>query len=162
VRELASNTNKHNSQKLIRRRKGVIGLSYVDYSINAETSQPTVQGLPCRNCGSRIKFAKRKGTCVRCHKQWRRDNEKRPQYYYSKVNKNRIKIQPERYYLELEIQEWKCAICGKIPEKKLFVDHCHETGQFRGLLCNKCNSGLGCFADNIDSLYSAIRYLSKC
>jgi hypothetical protein len=60
-------------------------------------------------------------------------------------------------------QNGVCAICGKINSnnKLLFVDHCHTTGKVRGLLCDKCNSGLGFFRDNISLLLAAIEYLNK-
>ena len=62
-------------------------------------------------------------------------------------------------------QKGKCAICGieevDAPRKTLFVDHCHTTGDIRGLLCHHCNSGLGHFMDNIDFLSAAISYLTK-
>ena len=51
-----------------------------------------------------------------------------------------------------------CAICGR-TEVKLVVDHDHETGQYRKLLCNGCNHGLGRFKDSIALLMSAINYL---
>ena len=59
-----------------------------------------------------------------------------------------------------------CAICyeeetimrhGKV--QSLSVDHCHTTGEIRGLLCNACNIMLGKAKDNIDTLYNAIKYL---
>lgn len=55
-----------------RRRKGVISLSAIDPTINAETSQPTIQGKPCLNCRSRVKYAKRPGKirgmlCLHCN-----------------------------------------------------------------------------------------------
>ena len=64
-----------------------------------------------------------------------------------------------------QAQDGKCAIC-KTTEPKgrhnvFAVDHCHKTGKVRGLLCNKCNVGLGSFCDNIDSLKEAIEYLKK-
>ena len=41
------------------------------------------------------------------------------------------------------------------------VDHCHTTGKIRGLLCRKCNTGLGMFSDNVANLQNAIRYLNE-
>lgn len=57
-------------------------------------------------------------------------------------------------------QESKCAICEKHVEK-LHVDHCHDTGKVRGLLCTTCNHGLGKLGDNLDGLFKAVRYLEK-
>ena len=55
-----------------------------------------------------------------------------------------------------------CEICG-IAEKELSralaVDHCHDKKKVRGLLCTKCNMGLGYFEDNLDLLASASSYL---
>jgi hypothetical protein len=62
-----------------------------------------------------------------------------------------------------------CAICGK-PEtsvhqsgavRRLAIDHNHETGQVRGLLCMDCNTFLGRTGDNIATLKKAIQYLKK-
>lgn len=50
-----------------------------------------------------------------------------------------------------------CMICGST--QRLCIDHCHNTSVVRGILCSKCNTGLGMFNDNIDALYSAIEYL---
>lgn len=54
-----------------------------------------------------------------------------------------------------------CAICKLEPCSKLVVDHDHRTGCLRGLLCNRCNLGLGLFHDSPDRLRSAAIYLSK-
>jgi hypothetical protein len=73
----------------------------------------------------------------------------------------------EQYTLLAEKQEHKCAICGSEESNsvrtsgKLFVDHCHKTGAVRGLLCSKCNHGLGLLDDDIDRLRSAIEYLER-
>ena len=54
-----------------------------------------------------------------------------------------------------------CAICGKRPGKiSLHVDHDHETGEVRGLLCVGCNNALGQFHDNEDLLARAIQYVT--
>jgi hypothetical protein len=50
-----------------------------------------------------------------------------------------------------------CTICGE--EETLVVDHDHKTNQIRGMLCNRCNKGLGLFRDNPDLLEYARIYL---
>lgn len=66
-------------------------------------------------------------------------------------------------YLELlELQNGVCAICGKknvSENRNLSVDHCHDTHIVRGLLCTKCNFGLGYFDDKEENLLNAINYL---
>jgi hypothetical protein len=65
------------------------------------------------------------------------------------------------YLLMHEQQDGKCAICGGPPEngKSLAVDHCHVTGRVRGLLCLKCNSGIGMFKDSLETVLAAVDYL---
>ncbi len=59
----------------------------------------------------------------------------------------------------------KCEMCG-VPEmelnKKLQMDHNHETGEFRGFLCGKCNKALGLLNDSRELLTNALRYLTTC
>lgn len=69
----------------------------------------------------------------------------------------------QQTYLQMrEAQQERCAICGvtdRNADKALGIDHSHETGDLRGLLCSKCNSGLGFFNDNISILLAALKYL---
>ena len=59
-----------------------------------------------------------------------------------------------------EYQEHKCGICGKEKEiGQLVVDHDHESGETRGLLCTKCNQAIGFFGDDVMLLTAAICYL---
>ena len=55
-----------------------------------------------------------------------------------------------------------CTICG-VPEvelnRKLCMDHSHETGEFRGWICTSCNKGLGNFKDSEEILINALHYL---
>lgn len=67
-------------------------------------------------------------------------------------------------YVEMFVKQKEvCAICSqKCPTKKsLSVDHDHNTGKVRGLLCNRCNRALGMFQDNPELLIKAASYLSN-
>jgi hypothetical protein len=60
----------------------------------------------------------------------------------------------------VDAQNGKCKICGSMPTTKpLSVDHDHETGEIRGLLCNHCNTMLGFARDNTAVLRSGAEYL---
>ncbi len=55
----------------------------------------------------------------------------------------------------------RCEICGNTPEKALHVDHDHETGFVRGLLCMQCNTALGALRDRVELFERAIKYLAR-
>jgi hypothetical protein len=69
----------------------------------------------------------------------------------------------EEYEQKAEKQGNVCAICGGLCKsgKNLAVDHDHETGKIRDLLCGNCNVGLGKFQDNPELLIKAADYLRK-
>lgn len=54
-------------------------------------------------------------------------------------------------------QNGVCAICEE--DKVLVVDHCHDTGKVRSLLCNDCNSGIGFLKENKEIMNKAIKYI---
>lgn len=97
--------------------------------------------------------------------------EKRKKYYIENKLKScenrRLKftygITLEDYNRILKEQEGKCAICGTTEPKgngnRLHVDHDHNNGHIRGLLCHFCNTGIGLLKDNIDILQKSINYL---
>jgi hypothetical protein len=62
-----------------------------------------------------------------------------------------------------EAQHGCCAICAQVFADAFsgHIDHNHETGKVRGLLCNNCNTGLGMFGESLTSLAQAITYLEK-
>jgi hypothetical protein len=72
----------------------------------------------------------------------------------------------EAYDRLLQLQDGRCAICGKTDNgnarcEPLFIDHNHQTGQVRGLLCSRCNHAIGLFHEDLDALGAAIQYLSR-
>jgi len=93
------------------------------------------------------------------------------QQYDKKVKERRSDaLQKQKYGISLEQkaqmikeQGGTCRICKNPlePGRKSPTDHDHKTGKVRGILCNKCNIGLGMFKDNIEYLQSAIEYLNK-
>lgn len=58
----------------------------------------------------------------------------------------------------------RCECCGLsdlVFKKTLFLDHCHDTGKFRGWICDNCNLGIGRLNDNLDGVKKAVAYLEK-
>jgi hypothetical protein len=68
-------------------------------------------------------------------------------------------LSPADFERMLIRQNFRCAVCRIRPADTLCVDHCHVTGEVRGLLCRKCNTGLGCFNDSPVLMLKAMAYL---
>ncbi len=70
---------------------------------------------------------------------------------------------PELFMMVLEVQDHRCAICETdfllMPTNQVHSDHCHEELRPRGVLCVRCNTGLGSFLDRPDLLERAAEYL---
>jgi Recombination endonuclease VII len=83
----------------------------------------------------------------------RRDGWSRRQYGLSLADRDAM----------LAAQNDSCAICGtKSPGRRGWnVDHCHATGEVRGILCGACNVGIGQLRDDPAVLLSAYRYLMR-
>lgn len=56
-------------------------------------------------------------------------------------------------------QNGRCLICKRKPKSRLSVDHCHTTGDIRGLLCSNCNTAIGLLHEDTERMKNAIRYL---
>ena len=78
-------------------------------------------------------------------------------YQRAHQRKHRYGLTPEQHAAMVEAQGGLCAICQR--KRKLVVDHCHETGVVRGLLCGECNIGIGKLGDTPASLARAVKYL---
>ncbi|CAB4126941.1 Recombination endonuclease VII [uncultured Caudovirales phage] len=103
------------------------------------------------------------------YKEWARNQRERLGELWSLRESTRLRnISIEQYNKMHEQQKGLCAICQRENTQKsrkkgeicrLAIDHCHETGKVRGLLCGACNKGLGHFEDDIELLLTAIIYL---
>lgn len=70
----------------------------------------------------------------------------------------------DQYFSMFKKQKGKCGICKKHQrelKKRLAVDHCHDSGKIRGLLCALCNSTIGMLGDNKKSILKVIKYLER-
>lgn len=74
--------------------------------------------------------------------------------------KRKFNLTPEDVDNLLLSQGGTCAICDELVALPC-VDHCHETGQIRGALCSRCNTGLGHMRDNPQLLRAAADYLDR-
>jgi hypothetical protein len=86
----------------------------------------------------------------------------------ARTRKKKYGITDAEYQNLLSKQHGICAICKKSQApvrswngQNLAVDHCHNTGKIRGLLCNRCNRSIGYFEDNADLLAAAFIYLAS-
>jgi len=93
--------------------------------------------------------------------------------YRSEINRGRFRGQLTDDEVRVLKKQEFCDICGgndiagsrnNVHVGKLYalvMDHDHQTGKFRGMLCHHCNRGLGNFKDNIENLEKAILYLKE-
>jgi 5-methylcytosine-specific restriction endonuclease McrA len=94
-------------------------------------------------------------------RQNREDPEMRARYQ-AYIRMREYGLMPEQHAAMLESQGGLCAICrGPGGKRGLVVDHCHETGFVRGLICSNCNSGMGKLGDTPAGLMRAIKYLRE-
>lgn len=119
----------------------------------------------CSKCGEHPR-KKTNPWCVECNKEyergrWSRKSEKdRTGSYYKK----RYGLTIEEVEYQLSVQNNLCATCSKPihlehDKEKACVDHNHETGQIRALLCNHCNRALGLVLEDTKTLENMIKYL---
>lgn len=69
-------------------------------------------------------------------------------------------VTKDQYEAMAKAQRHRCAVCNVQPTDWLVVDHCHDGGQVRGLLCSSCNKGLGHLKDDPGIMQAAIEYLT--
>jgi hypothetical protein len=100
----------------------------------------------CRECDNKQRAERKK-----------KEKAKDPEAVREKYLKKTYNLSLEEYAKMLKEQNNVCWICKQ--KKSLVVDHDHDTGKVRGLLCNLCNTSLGGFKDSRDSLLKALDYL---
>lgn len=113
---------------------------------------------------ARNRYNRNKEACRAQSAEWKRLNPEKVRIGRRERTLKRYGLDAESYDLLLEMQEHKCLLCGQsaADEKKaLAVDHDHETGQIRGLLCQNCNKGIGNLKDDPSLLRRAADYVAR-
>ena len=106
----------------------------------------TFDGKPCKQCGHTLRYTNTGNHCVTCRKRTSRAWKLSVRYGITTEEFNRL----------VASQNEKCAICDLAPA---YIDHNHETGKVRGILCKDCNLMLGYAKDDVKILGNAIKYL---
>jgi len=150
-------------------------------ALEANKAKPRVVPNPTRCNSSGCKnLAKCKGFCKPCYDKnrlsnpvisaRRKENNKQKiaqdPDYYKRGNIKRYGITLEQYNDAVSSVYGQCEVCENSPHGKgrhgcLHIDHCHDTGKLRGLLCVHCNTGIGMLEHSIEFLENAKAYLIR-
>lgn len=106
--------------------------------------------------------------CVECSSQYMFDKEKKLKARAKWRQKNSTAIRNHNYKhrygvtydMVSHLFDGGCDICGKTKDG-MCLDHCHETGTIRGVLCRDCNTSIGKLGDTEEGLMRAVHYLRK-
>ena len=105
----------------------------------------------------------RRPLCYPCNRKrsakWQEENLEKCRITKIAYHANKVyKITYEEYIKRMATSDC-CEICGS--KEKLSYDHDHDTMEFRGVLCNKCNRSIGQLGDTLESIQKVVAYLSK-
>lgn len=118
----------------------------------------------CGDCVSSELFGIRRNNtdglhtrCKSCEARYRKDRSTAAAMQY-------LNLSVDAFDAAWQAQNGKCALCScdldRSTRRGCHVDHCHETGRFRGLLCGGCNTALGKLGDTPEALQRALAYVS--
>jgi len=149
---------------------------YVEKTVdqfNKQSVRPDGLDIKCKSCSREFHAKRYKDPAIRkkllgAGARWR---ERNPDADADKTLRRKYGITLEQYNELYELQGGVCALCKKGETTKrrkkgegrerLAVDHCHDTGRVRGLLCFKCNTAIGSLGDTEEDARRVVEYLSK-
>ncbi len=138
----------------------------------------------CEPCYYKIKYEREQARRLEYARRYRKENPdkvlacNRKSYRYSATQRRNVRhyaLRTKYGMTEADFDEMlagqngKCAICSvtvvvgdeRHSHQTACVDHCHATGAVRGILCNRCNKGLGMFEDDLPRFRRVMRYLES-
>lgn len=130
--------------------------------VNAESRRRRAEDSEASREASRRDYAKNRETRRAKRREWYAAN---PNYGFERNLMLQYGLTFEGYEALLSQQGGVCGCCstsepgGRDDNKRFYVDHDHGTGAVRGLLCHKCNMGIGLLGDDVDGLTAALAYL---
>lgn len=128
-----------------------------------EISRDRAKSAECPQCGERFDPRSRRYCSPKCSHAARRKDYLSEEERRDRARRKRLAklygLTLEDFDAILARQGHACAICRRAPESGPVVDHCHETGRVRGILCGPCNSGMGQLGDSPSRLLAAAAYL---
>lgn len=140
-----------------------------------ERTPPTKECPRCGQVKARTEFGVRKNgysrsRCRACERadwvKWQKANPHKVKVSNRRTGLRRHLGLTEQDYLKLRTSQGAlCAICRRseteVPKGRLHVDHSHESGLIRGLLCSPCNTAIGLLREDADALLAAVAYLAE-
>jgi hypothetical protein len=129
----------------------------------------------CEIARNQAWYRKNQKRAIAHAKRWQQVNAERVREYQRQYRADHAQLFREghlrrvfdftgaQYQALLEAQGGGCAVCGRAPRagRSLHVDHNHKTGVIRGLLCFRCNVGIGHFREDTLRMADAIVYLAR-
>lgn len=102
--------------------------------------------------------------CLAVKKQCREERKiERAEYMRFRSCALTIGVDPDETWAAYQAHDKRCDICDRHEDElnhtRLFIDHCHITGMFRGFLCRDCNTAIGLLQDNPDTISAALKYV---
>lgn len=107
---------------------------------------------------NRAYYAANRERNLAASRRWAREHPEEVRAYHRRKTYG---ITPEVYRDLLVGQAGRCLVCGRVPDHEMVIDHDHQSGRIRGLLCRTCNGMLGFARDNPVNLRQAADYLER-